>query len=112
VNDDWRVQVDFHEEGDARALTERLDAQQLEHDLSDAFHDRVVVSRDGARVFLYAGTRDQAEGAGTRSRPTHAGTDGPSRSTCATGIPRPRTGRTPTSRCPKTTPPSSPSTRH
>jgi hypothetical protein len=61
VNDDWRLQIDVHEEGHAGALTERLDAEHLEHDLSEAFHDRVVVSRDGARVFLYAGTREQAE---------------------------------------------------
>jgi hypothetical protein len=61
MNDDWRLQIDVHEEGHARALMERFDAEQLEHDLSDAFHDRVVVTRDGARVFLYAGTRDQAE---------------------------------------------------
>jgi hypothetical protein len=61
MNDDWRLQVDFDEEHLAHALTERLDAQQLEHDLSEVFHDRVVVSRDGARVFLYAGSREQAE---------------------------------------------------
>jgi hypothetical protein len=61
VNDDWRLQVDLRENGHARALTERLDAARLEHDLSDAFHDRVIVSRDDARVFLYAGTREQAE---------------------------------------------------
>lgn len=61
MNDDWRLQIDLHEEGAARALTERLDAERLEHDLSDAFHDRVIVSRDGARVFLYAGARKQAE---------------------------------------------------
>jgi hypothetical protein len=61
MNDDWRLQVDLHEEDHARALTERLDAQQLEHDLSEAFHDRVIVTRDGAWVFLYAGTREQAE---------------------------------------------------
>ena len=61
MNDDWRLQVDLHEENHARALTERLDAQQLQHDLSEAFHDRVIVTRDGARVFLYAGTREQAE---------------------------------------------------
>jgi hypothetical protein len=61
MNDDWLLQIDVHEEGRAHALTERLDAEQLEHDLNDAFHDRVVVSRDGARVFLYAGTREQAE---------------------------------------------------
>ena len=61
MNDDWRLQIDLYEEDHARALAERLDAQQLQHDLSEAFHDRVVVSRDGGRVFLYAGTRDQAE---------------------------------------------------
>lgn len=61
MNDDWRLQVDLHEEDHAQALTERLDAQQLEHDLSEAFHERVVVTRDGSRVFLYAGTREQAE---------------------------------------------------
>jgi hypothetical protein len=61
MNDDWRLQIDLHEEDRARVLTERLDAHQLQHDLSEAFHDRVIVTRDGARVFLYAGTRQQAE---------------------------------------------------
>ncbi len=64
MNDDWRLQVDFHEEERIRSLLERLDARELEHDLSDAFHDRVIVSRNGDRVFLYAGTREQAESAG------------------------------------------------
>lgn len=64
MNDDWRLQVDLHEEEHVRRLLERLDARELEHDLSDAFHDRVIVSRDGDRVFLYAGTREQAESAG------------------------------------------------
>ena len=67
MNDDWRLQVDFHEEKHVRRLLERLDAQELEHDLSDAFHDRVIVSRDGDHVFLYAGTREQAESAGNSS---------------------------------------------
>lgn len=61
MSDDWRLQGDFGDEGQAPALVERLGDEELEHDLSDAFHDRVVVSRDGARVFLYAGTREQAE---------------------------------------------------
>jgi hypothetical protein len=61
MNDDWRLQIELREENHARALTARLAAQQLQHDLSDAFHDRVIVTRDGARVFLYAGTREQAE---------------------------------------------------
>ncbi len=61
MNDDWRLQVDFVEEGFADGLLDRLDARELEHDLSQAFHDRVIVTRDGTTVFLYAGDREQAE---------------------------------------------------
>jgi hypothetical protein len=61
MNDDWRIEVDSHDPGHARLLVEQLEASDLQHDLSDAFHDRVIVSRDDARVFLYAGSREQAE---------------------------------------------------
>jgi hypothetical protein len=61
MNDDWRLQVDFREDGIADALQDRLDAQDLEHDLSEAFHDRVIVSRNETTIFLYAGDREQAE---------------------------------------------------
>jgi hypothetical protein len=61
MSDDWRLRIDLHESGLARELTERLEATELEHDLESAFHDRVVVSRDGGEVFCYAGTREQAE---------------------------------------------------
>ena len=40
---------------------ERLNAAELEHELSEAYHDRLIVSGDGSRVFVYAGTRKQAE---------------------------------------------------
>jgi hypothetical protein len=63
MNDDWRLQVDLHDRRHARPLLERLDARELQHDLSEAFHDRVIVTRDDSRVFLYAGSREQAEGA-------------------------------------------------
>ena len=63
MNDDWRLRVDPHESGHARMLTDLLEAQELEHTLSTAFHDRVIVSREGTEVFLYAGSRDQVEGA-------------------------------------------------
>lgn len=63
MSDDWRLQIDPEGDGPAAFLVEHLDAGALEHDLSDAFHDRVIVSRDGSRVFLYAGTREQAESA-------------------------------------------------
>lgn len=61
MNDDWRLQIDFIETHFADALHDRLDAEELEHDLSRAFQDRVIVSNDGTTVFLYAGDREQAE---------------------------------------------------
>lgn len=61
MNDDWRLQIDFVAEGPLDALHDRLDAEELEHDLSEAFHDRVVVSNNGTTIFLYAGDREQAE---------------------------------------------------
>jgi hypothetical protein len=61
MNDDWRLRIDVQDQSHVESLTERLDAAELEHELSDAFHDRLIVSRDGPRVFVYAGTREQAE---------------------------------------------------
>ncbi len=63
MNDEWRLQIDVQDESHMEALVERLDAQEAEDELSDAFEDRVIVSRDGARVFAYAATRDHAEAA-------------------------------------------------
>lgn len=63
MGEDWRVEVDLREAGAARMLTDRLEARELEGDLIKALHDRVAVSRDEGRVFLYAGTREQAESA-------------------------------------------------
>lgn len=65
MNDDWRLQIDFVDEGLLDHLHDRLDAEELEHDLSRAFHDRVIVSRNGTTIFLYAGDRAQAEKART-----------------------------------------------
>ncbi|HEU4599214.1 MAG TPA: hypothetical protein VFS26_05670 [Solirubrobacterales bacterium] len=61
MNDDWRLQIDFVDEGLKDHLLDRLDAEHLEHDLSEDFGDSVIVSRNGTTVFLYAGDRDQAE---------------------------------------------------
>jgi hypothetical protein len=59
VNDEWRLEVDAG--GDGGEMVERLASRELEHDLSSAFGDTVIVSRDGDTVFLYAGGREQAE---------------------------------------------------
>jgi len=61
MNDDWRLRVALREEGVARRLSESLEAQDLEHELENAFHERVVVSREAAELLCYAGSREQAE---------------------------------------------------
>jgi len=63
MNDDWRLRIDLHDDGLAQQLSELLGGEELEHDLEKSFHDRVVVSVDGAEVFCYTGTRSQAESA-------------------------------------------------
>lgn len=60
MNDDWRVQIDFRDEGFVDALVE---AGEMKHDLKSSFQDRVIVSRDGSRVLLYAGDGEQSESA-------------------------------------------------
>ncbi len=61
MNDEWRLQIDVREPGHARSLTERLGAAELQHELSESFQDRLIVSGEGSRLFVYAGTREQAE---------------------------------------------------
>lgn len=61
MNDDWRVRVELHDDGFAHRLGETLAAEELEHDLERSFNDRVVVSREGRQLFLYAADREQAE---------------------------------------------------
>jgi hypothetical protein len=58
--DDWRVTIDFDDEGDGTQFTEWLAAVELESEERHQLGDRVVVSRDGPRVFLYADSEDQA----------------------------------------------------
>jgi hypothetical protein len=61
MSDDWRLRAGLVDEGAARALTERLEAERLGEDLATAFGDQLIVSGDGANVFCYAGERAQAE---------------------------------------------------
>ncbi len=61
MNDDWRVQVTCPTTAAAANLNELLREGDFQHDLQDAAGERVVVSLDGRELFLYAGTRAQAE---------------------------------------------------
>jgi hypothetical protein len=58
--DDWRLTVDFDDEGDGTQLTEWLAAVQLEDEERSQLGAGVVVSRDGPRVFLYSDSEERA----------------------------------------------------
>jgi hypothetical protein len=61
--DDWRVTVDFDDEGDGMQFAEWLAALELESQERERLGDRVVVSRDGPRVYLYADSEERARAA-------------------------------------------------
>ncbi|MGH3023882.1 MAG: hypothetical protein ACRDNI_09525 [Gaiellaceae bacterium] len=61
--DDWRLTVDFDDEGDGTQLVEWLSALRFEADERDRLGGRVVVSRDGPRIFLYADSETDARDA-------------------------------------------------
>lgn len=58
--DDLRLTVDLDDEGDGTQLAEWLAAFRLEREERDRLGDRVVVSRDGPRIFLYANAEETA----------------------------------------------------
>jgi hypothetical protein len=64
MTDDWRIRIEVEEEEHARGLLERLggelgsEARELAKDLEER---RLAVSRDGETVYVYAGTRAEAE---------------------------------------------------
>lgn len=68
MSDDWRLRVVLFDDGAARALTERLDAQKLGKDVEKEVHDRLAVSVDGPEVFCYADSREQADRAAAAIR--------------------------------------------
>jgi hypothetical protein len=60
VADEWRVEIDLDDERHGYRLGERLRALKLDDEARARLGDRVIVTRDGARMFLYAGTEGQA----------------------------------------------------
>lgn len=68
MSDDWRLRIELDGEEQAKELAERLSKFDLPHELGTAFHERVVVSRDGPEVFCYADTRQQTDAAAAAIR--------------------------------------------
>src|SRR5437667_4042334 len=60
MSDEWRVEVDLDDEQHGFTLGERLRSLDLDDEARERLGDRVIVTRDGAKMFLYAQTEEQA----------------------------------------------------
>jgi len=58
--DEWRVEADLDDERHGHTLGEQLRSLDLDDEARKRLGDRVIVTRDGPRIFLYAGTEEQA----------------------------------------------------
>jgi hypothetical protein len=60
VNDEWRVEVDLDDPDHGYTLGERLRSLDLDAEAANRLGRKVIVTRDGPRVFLYAGSEQHA----------------------------------------------------
>lgn len=58
--EDWRVEVELNDEQHGYSLGERLRALDLDDEARKRLGRRVIVTRDGSKVFLYTSTEDEA----------------------------------------------------
>jgi hypothetical protein len=68
MSDEWRAEVHLEDEGHGLTLGDRLRSLNLDDDARKRLGDRVVVTRDGARMFLYAGSEQSAREAESVAR--------------------------------------------
>jgi hypothetical protein len=54
TQDEWRVEIDLDDEEHGYTLGERLRSQDLDDEARERLGRRVIVTRDGSKVFLYA----------------------------------------------------------
>ena len=66
--DDFRIAVEFQDEGSILHFGRSLREREFEKELREQLGDGVIVSRDGSEVFLYASTPEQARAAETAVR--------------------------------------------
>ena len=52
ADEDWRIEVELDDEEQGYSLMERLRAGDLDDEARARLGERVVVSRDGSRLFL------------------------------------------------------------
>jgi len=58
--DEWRVEVRLGDEDNGLSFGERLRSLDLDDEARDRLGERVIVTRDGSRIFLYAGDEGSA----------------------------------------------------
>ena len=58
--DEWRVEIDLDDPDHGYSVSERLRARDLDDQARERLSDRVIVTRDDAQVFLYAGAEPAA----------------------------------------------------
>jgi hypothetical protein len=63
VAEDWRVTATLHEDGAASRALRALHEHEVEAEVRERLGNRIAVSGEGTRVFLYANTRHAAQGA-------------------------------------------------
>ncbi|HLM27895.1 MAG TPA: hypothetical protein VK304_13110 [Thermoleophilaceae bacterium] len=58
--DEWRVEINLDDPEHGYGLGERLRSRHLDDETRERLGNRVVVTRDGPRLFLYAATQSEA----------------------------------------------------
>jgi hypothetical protein len=58
VNDDWRLRVELDDEAHGHPLAERLRSLRVDDEVRERLGGDVIVTRDGSRMFLYAGSEE------------------------------------------------------
>lgn len=60
ANDEWRVEVQLDDPEHGYPLSERLRSHDLDDDVKERLGTRVVVTRDGPRLFVYTQSDEAA----------------------------------------------------
>ena len=60
MSDEWRVELELEEEQHGGRVLERLRTHDLDDEARKRLGEKVTVTRDGPRIFLYAGTEENA----------------------------------------------------
>jgi hypothetical protein len=59
-DDEWRVEVELDDEAHGYPLSERLRAHDLDDEARERLGGRVIVTRDGSRLYVYTTSADAA----------------------------------------------------